>query len=214
MLNGVDVDEWSPETDKHLVRRYGRRDVAAGKAANKKALQKELGLPEDPDAPLFAFIGRLDPQKGADLVLQAAPWLIHRGAQVVLLGSGDPRLEDGLRALEAAHPAAARGWVGFNVPFSHRLTAAADVLLMPSVFEPCGLNQMYAFLAGTPVVAHATGGLRDTVIPYDPNDDGDAATSTGWTFSPCNVDAFIASLGHALEMYREHPEAFARLRDR
>ena len=212
VLNGVDVDEWSPATDKHLYRKYTAATVAEGKAANKAALQKELGLPVNPDAPLFAFIGRLDPQKGADLVLGAAPWLVSQGAQVVLLGSGDPRLEDGLRSLEAAHPEAARAWVGFNVPFSHRLTAAADILLMPSVFEPCGLNQMYAFLAGTPVVAHATGGLRDTVIPYDPLDETNG--STGWTFSPCNVDAFIAACGHALTMYRDHPDAFARLRAR
>jgi starch synthase len=212
VLNGVDVEEWSPATDKHLYKRYTAATVAEGKAANKAALQKELGLPVDAGAPLFAFIGRLDPQKGADLVLAAAPWLVAQGAQVVLLGSGDPRLEAGLRGLEAAHPAAARAWVGFNVPFSHRLTAAADVLLMPSVFEPCGLNQMYAFLAGTPVVAHATGGLRDTVVPYDPEDEANG--STGWTFSPCTTDAFAAACGHALTMYRDHPDAFARLRAR
>ena len=212
VLNGVDVEEWSPATDKHLYKKYDASTVEEGKAANKAALQKELGLPIKPDAPLFAFIGRLDPQKGADLVLMAAPWLVSQGAQVVLLGSGDPRLEDGLRSLEAAHPESARAWVGFNVPFSHRLTAAADVLLMPSVFEPCGLNQMYAFLAGTPVVAHATGGLRDTVVPYDPLDETNG--STGWTFSPCNAEAFIAACGHALTMYRDHPDAFGRLRAR
>ena len=141
-----------------------------------------------------------------------------------------------MRWLEAAHPDAARGWVGFNVPMSHKITAAADLLLMPSRFEPCGLNQLYAMKYGTVPVAHATGGLRDTVIPFNPWDGklpymekcarhlhmlyGDinlataSGTGTGWTFTPCTTEAFIAALANSLETFREHPDSFRALQER
>ena len=205
VLNGIDTVVWSPATDKHIVRRYTASTLREGKAANKAALQKELGLPVRPDVPLLGFIGRLDYQKGADLVLEASHWLADHGAQLVCLGTGDADLEAGMRWLETAFPDQARGWVGFDVPFSHRVTAAADILLMPSRFEPCGLNQLYAMAYGTVPVAHSTGGLRDTVVPYDPAaEDG----TTGWTFSPCTTPAFIGALGHALLTYKEYPDAF------
>ena len=122
-----------------------------------------------------------------------------QGAQVVCLGTGDPMLESGLQWMEGEFPNAARGWVGFNVPFSHRLTAAADVLLMPSRFEPCGLNQLYAMRYGTVPVAHATGGLRDTVKTFDPyNPDG----TTGWAFEGCTAEALQEAIWNALQTYR------------
>lgn len=122
-----------------------------------------------------------------------------QGAQIVCLGTGDPALEDGLRWMESEFPQSARGWVGFNVPFSHRLTAAADILLMPSRFEPCGLNQLYAMHYGTVPVAHATGGLRDTVKTFDPyNPEG----TTGWAFEEFSEDSFKHAIWNALETYR------------
>ena len=204
IVNGIDPNEWNPRVDTHLAAapgyvNYDDVGVAAGKAACKAAMQAELGLPVNPNAPMVAFIGRLDGQKGADLVLAVAPWLIEQGCQVVCLGTGDPALEarllaavvspclaaldgrrrppppargsgflprnnkspsqpssspppprthtryptneqDGLKWLEGTYPKSARGWVGFNVAVSHRLTAAADMLLMPSRFEPCGVR--------------------------------------------------------------------------
>jgi starch synthase len=207
IVNGIEEAEWDPSTDRDIAPNYSAATLREGKAANKRALQRELGLPEDPDAPLLAFIGRLDYQKGADLILQAAPWIMQQGCQLVCLGSGTPDLEGGLRWLEAAYPNQARGWVGFNVALSHRITAAADLLLMPSRFEPCGLNQMYAMAYGTVPIAHKTGGLADTVVDFDPFAEG-GAKGTGWTFSPCDASGLISATGHALQTYREHRDEF------
>ena len=194
VVNGVDVDEWNPATDPHLAANYDVRDgsdaVDAGKVANKLALQRELGLEEDPRAPLVGFIGRLDHQKGVDVLLAAVPGLVARGAQVVMLGSGDPGLEHGLRVMEQNHRGRAVGWVGFSVPTSHRITAAADILAMPSRFEPCGLNQLYALRYGAIPVAHATGGLKDTVKP-----------SVGFPFKPCDQNALSAAMDRCLDAY-------------
>jgi glycosyltransferase involved in cell wall biosynthesis len=152
--NGIDYSEWSPQADAFLDGDgYSRYDPStpgwrAGKAACKAALQAELGLPVNPDAPLLAFIGRLDHQKGADLIMDSFDWLMGEGCQLVLLGSGRHDLEDGLRRLEGARPDQCRAWVGFSVAMAHRMTAGADMLLMPSRFEPCGLNQLYAMVSG------------------------------------------------------------------
>jgi len=208
IVNGIEEAEWDPATDKDIARNYTAATLREGKAANKLALQRELGLPEDPDAPLLAFIGRLDYQKGADLILQAAPRILQEQggrAQLVCLGSGTADLEGGLRWLEAAYPTQARGWVGFNVALSHRITAAADMLLMPSRFEPCGLNQLYAMAYGTVPIAHKTGGLADTVVDFDPFADG-GPKGTGWTFSPCDAQGLAAAAGNALRTYGEHRE--------
>ena len=141
VTNGVDIAEWDPTTDPDLPAHYGP-GAMAGKAACKAALQAELGFAVDPDAPLVGWIGRLDYQKGPDLVLEAASGLAQRGVQTVMLGSGSPELEARMAAAEAAHPAHFRGWRGFSVPVAHRIIAGADLLLMPSRFEPCGLNQV------------------------------------------------------------------------
>lgn len=208
VVNGVDTNEWDPATDPHLPANYsvevargesvvnvetGRvvLDPRAGKAACKRALQIELGLREDPDAPLIGFIGRLDGQKGVDVLLESVPRLVELGAQIVLLGSGDPGLEDGLRGVEHRFRGSAVGWVGFSVPVSHRITAAVDILAMPSRFEPCGLNQLYALRYGTAPVAHKTGGLRDTVT-----------SDVGFPFAPCESTALTEAMERAIKVYR------------
>ena len=166
-------------------------DVARGKAACKAALQRELGLEVDPNAPLVGFIGRLDYQKGVDVLLDVVPHIVHNGGQVVMLGSGDPGLEHGMRTMEQNHRGRAVGWVGFSVPMSHKITAASDILAMPSRFEPCGLNQLYALRYGTLPVAHATGGLRDTV-----------RGRVGWPFAPCEPGALRRAMDRAMETYK------------
>eukprot|EP00892_Ulva_mutabilis_P008623 jgi/Ulvmu1/6132/UM027_0110.1 len=213
VLNGIDYAEWDPATDAHLPANYSLDDLPElkGKAACKRAMQEELHLPVNPDVPLLAFIGRLDSQKGADLILQAAPWIVQEGAQLVCLGTGDPVLESGLRWMESEFPNNARGWVGFNVPFSHRLTAAADVLLMPSRFEPCGLNQLYAMRYGTIPVAHATGGLRDTVKTFDPTS---PEGTTGWAFEGCDVDSLKGAIWNAMSTYKSDKTAWQGLQRR
>ncbi|MEW5307760.1 MAG: hypothetical protein WDW36_010136 [Sanguina aurantia] len=208
ITNGIDTDEWDPASDPHLPVNYDASSFRAGKAACKAALQAELGLPVDAAIPLIAFIGRLDPQKGADILLEAAPGILSQNnVQLVCLGSGSKDLEDGLRWLEGAYPTQARGWVGFNVPFSHKLTAAADILVMPSRFEPCGLNQLYAMRYGTVPVAHKTGGLKDTVIDFNPW----KKEGTGWTYTSCDQGGLKHAVGMALLTLKNHPEDFEAL---
>ena len=157
---------WNPRRDRALPARYSPRDLA-GKVECKAALQRELGLEEDPSAPLFGMIGRLDPQKGFDLALDAAASLVADGAQLVLLGAGQQHLVDRARALAEAHPTAFSANLGFDDPLARRIYAGADLILMPSRFEPCGLAQMIAFRYGTIPVVRRTGGLADTVIDLD-----------------------------------------------
>ncbi|KAG2432682.1 hypothetical protein HYH02_006667 [Chlamydomonas schloesseri] len=208
IVNGIDTDEWNPATDPHLAATYDTTNFVEGKAKCKMELQRELGLPVNEHIPLIAFIGRLDPQKGADILLQAAPNLLrYNNVQLVCLGSGNKDLEDGLRWLEGEFRDRARGWVGFNVPFSHKLTAAADILLMPSRFEPCGLNQLYAMRYGAVPVAHKTGGLRDTVLDFNPW----AQEGTGWTYTSCDAQGLLHAVGMALLTYNNHKDDFRKL---
>lgn len=207
VLNGIDEAEWNPSSDPHLVMNYTRRTAEKGKAACKAAMQQEMGLPERPEAPLVVFVGRLDQQKGADLVIQAAPWMADQGAQLIMLGTGRKDLEYGLAAAEDERRDAVRGYVGFNSDLAHRMIAAADILVMPSRFEPCGLNQLFALRYGTVPVVHATGGLGDSVQHFNPFE----GTGTGWTFDSCDVDAFIHALGCALDTYYQYPDSWREL---
>lgn len=216
VANGIDEAEWDPATDPFLkgdgYALYARTDAdwAASKAACKAALQKELGLPVKPATPLVGFIGRLDYQKGVDLITESGDHIVGNGVQLVLLGSGTVPLENALRALEGRHRDAARGWVGFSVAMSHRITAGVDILLMPSRFEPCGLNQMYAMRYGTVPVVHAVGGLRDTVQQFNPFED----VGTGWTFSPADAGHMNEALFNAVRTYRDFPATFRGIQQR
>ncbi|OVA14714.1 Glycosyl transferase [Macleaya cordata] len=213
ITNGIDVSEWNPASDEHLPFHYSMNDLS-GKLQCKTALQKELGLPIRPDCPVIGFIGRLDYQKGIDLIEAAMPELMQLDVQFIMLGSGNSRMEDWMRATESAYKDKFRGWVGFNVPISHRITAGADILLMPSRFEPCGLNQLYAMRYGTVPVVHCTGGLRDTVENFDPFAQEGRAQGTGWTFSPLAKDSMLGVLRIAIETYREHKSSWEGLMKR
>ncbi|KAL4856848.1 Granule-bound starch synthase 2 [Chlorella vulgaris] len=173
VVNGIDYSEWNPTTDPHLkTDGYCNYDVDTLDKKNqcKMALQKELGLPVDANIPMLGFIGRLDYQKGVDLIRDNYEWLMSENVQLVLLGSGRDDLETALRDMESRNSNKCRGWVGFSVKMAHRITAGCDILMMPSRFEPCGLNQLYAMAYGTVPVVHAVGGLRDTVKPFNPFD--------------------------------------------
>ncbi|KAK9724826.1 hypothetical protein RND81_05G101200 [Saponaria officinalis] len=215
IINGIDVNEWNPSTDAHIPAPYSIDDPS-GKVECKIALQKELGLPVKPECPLIGFIGRLDYQKGIDIIQAAIPELMQDDVQFVMLGSGDSKYENWMRTTEARYKDKFRGWVGFNVPISHRITAGCDILLMPSRFEPCGLNQLYAMRYGTVPVVHCTGGLRDTVETYNPfsiGPDG-TGTGTGWAFAPLAKDTMLAALRNALKTYREYKPSWAGLMKR
>lgn len=205
VLNGVD-DAWNPATDPHLAANYDAGDLS-GKAACKAALQREFGLPLRPEVPLLGVVARLDAQKGIDLLMEVAPWLMQHDVQLVILGSGGRRYEEFVQHLARMWPQKARGWVGFSEPIAHRVEAGADLFLMPSRFEPCGLNQMYSMRYGTVPVVHATGGLADTVETFDPAED----RGTGWAFHRFDADAFIEALGWALLTFTRFPDAWRRI---
>ncbi|VAI82794.1 unnamed protein product [Triticum turgidum subsp. durum] len=193
------------------------RIVTVSQAKCKAELQKELGLPVREDVPLLdsqiGFIGRLDYQKGIDLIKMAIPELMREDVQFVMLGSGDPIFEGWMRSTESSYKDKFRGWVGFSVPVSHRITAGCDILLMPSRFEPCGLNQLYAMQYGTVPVVHGTGGLRDTVETFNPFG-AKGEEGTGWAFSPLTVDKMLWALRTAMSTFREHKPSWEGLMKR
>jgi starch synthase len=159
ILNGVDYEEWNPETDRHLPANYSARDLS-GKRACKLALLDEMGLPPDPDWPLIGIVSRFAQQKGMDLVAKIAPLA---DAALVVLGSGEAPLENAFRSLALSYPDRIAARIGYDDGLAHRIEAGADIFLMPSRYEPCGLNQIYSLRYGTVPIVHATGGLEDTV---------------------------------------------------
>jgi starch synthase len=212
LLNGVDTQVWNPATDPHLARRYDQGCVTEGKRANKAALQARTGLQAEPGTPLFGLVSRLTEQKGIDLVLEVLPWLVEtQGAQFVALGQGDKAFEARLQALAARHPGRVAVTVGFEEALAHQIEAGADAFLMPSRFEPCGLNQMYSLLYGTPPVVHATGGLADSVVDAEAADDD---TATGFVFREPTAPALQAVLQRAIDLFRGDPPAWLRLQQR
>jgi starch synthase len=206
ILNGIDDAVWDPATDPHLPARYRAGDLA-GKARCKRALQAELGLEVDDDAPLLGVVSRLAEQKGFDLLAVALPPALEGwDAELAVLGSGEERYERWVRELEARFPGRVGARVGFDEGLAHRIEAGADVFLMPSRFEPCGLNQLYSLRYGTVPIVHATGGLDDSVAEFDPA----TGTGTGFKFTPYTPDAFLAALERALRTRRD-PALWARL---
>lgn len=214
IVNGVDTKDWNPQFDVHLksdgYTNYTLETLQTGKPQCKAALQKELGLPVREDVPIISFIGRLDHQKGIDLIAEAIPWMMDQDVQLVMLGTGRPDLEQMLTQFECQHNNKIRGWVGFSVKMAHRITAGADILLMPSRFEPCGLNQLYAMNYGTIPVVHAVGGLRDTVKPFNPFEE----SGLGWTFDSAEANRLIHALGNCLWTYREYKKSWEGLQQR
>jgi starch synthase len=197
ILNGIDVVRWDPSRDPHLSAHYGPGDLA-GKAVCKAALQRELGLPQRARVPLVGMIGRLAEQKGVDLVLEALPEILAMDVQVAALGSGRPDWEEALARLARERPGRLAVRIGFDEVLAHRIEAGADLFLMPSRFEPCGLNQMYSLRYGTVPVVRAVGGLEDTVEDYD-----GARRGTGFKFQEYQARALLTALRRALDVWRD-----------
>jgi starch synthase len=201
ILNGVDYNEWNPEHDPHIARPYSANDLS-GKRACKQALLAEYGLPQDNlDRPLLAIISRFAAQKGFDILADAASRLLQEDVNLVVLGSGDLPYESMFRALAQAYPEKVGLRVGYDTALSHRIEAGADMFLMPSRYEPCGLNQIYSLKYATVPVVRATGGLDDTI------DD-----STGFKFRDYSGDALLETVRLALKAYQDLNQWVQRMR--
>ena len=208
IVNGVDRAIWNPATDSVLAETFDDATVEVGKPACKAALQRRVGLPERPDVPMFAQIGRLDPQKGWDLVADVADDLLDRDVQMVVLGEGQPRYHELLQRLSARHPGKVRVVLEFLPKLAHQIEAGADLFLMPSLYEPCGLNQIYSLAYGTIPIVHATGGLIDTVIDATPDTLADG-TATGFSFDRPTAEGLASAIDRALALW---PDRAAWLR--
>lgn len=197
IVNGIDYEIWNPATDTKIAKQYSVNNVKGGKKANKLALQKELGLEEDENKFVIGLISRLTDQKGLDLVNAIFEQLIDGNTQFVLIGTGDPGYEDMFRYYEGAH----KGTVSSNIMYSderaHKVYAAADVMLVPSRFEPCGLTQLIAFRYGALPIVRETGGLKDTVQPYNEYEE----TGNGFSFDQYRADLLLNAINYAKTVY-------------
>ena len=201
IANGIDDTVWNPAADPAVLTPYSARRLPA-KAANKTALQVELGLHVRVDAPLFCVVSRLTTQKGLDLLLGALPRLLARGAQLAVLGSGDRSLEDGFRRAAETHPGQVAVHIGYDEPLSHRLQAGADAIIVPSRFEPCGLTQLYGLRYGTLPVVSRVGGLADTVVDANESALRDGV-ATGFQFSPVDAWHLSSALDRACDLFAD-----------
>jgi len=198
IVNGIDTDVFDPATDRSIPARYSATDTR-GKVNDKAALQKELGLAINARTPIFGVIGRLVEQKGIDILSAIAPEILRTGAQIVVLGTGEPKYEAMWRDLAARHPGTLSLTLGFDAGLAQRIYAGSDMFLMPSRFEPCGLGQLISFRYGTIPVVRSVGGLADTVRDAD----ADAKRGTGFAFSHYTAEALSDAVRRALRTYRD-----------
>ncbi len=203
ILNGIDERLWDPSSDKALPARFSVNDLE-GKRECKRALQKELRLAQRSDVPLIGIVTRLSWQKGSDVVAQALDRILAQGTQVVMLGAGDPELEEFFRVRSLLGGDRFRSVIGYNDGLSHRIEAGSDLFLMPSRFEPCGLNQMYSQRYGTLPIVRATGGLDDTVEQCN-EETGQGTGFKLWDLSP---QSLADTVGWAARVYRDQPKLF------
>ena len=205
ILNGVDDAVWNPATDTHIARNFDAARATSGKGACKAALQRELGLAEDPEAPLFVLVSRLAEQKGLPLVLEGLDALLTQGGQLALLGSGEEWLARAFTERAAAAPAQLSVTIGYDEALSHRFFAGGDVTLVPSAFEPCGLTQLYGLRYGALPLVHGVGGLADTVTDCSLENMADGSAS-GFVFEPFSAAAYQRALRRAFALYARGPD--------
>ena len=211
ITNGIDTNTFNPETDPALPAHYNAETFVEGKAAVKAALQEEVGLPVKPNVPLMVMVTRLAGHKGLDLLCYIARRLMwEEDAQLLILGTGEPQYETFFKDLAEQFPEQVAAKITFNLKLASRIYAGADIYLMPSKSEPCGLSQMNAMRYGTVPVVHATGGLKDTVPPADEKGEN----GLGFTFQSYNADDFMAALKRCLNLYNNDPAAFRALQKR
>ncbi len=201
ILNGIDTGEWDPQTDQHLPHHFSSTRMT-GKADNKHALQSKMGLNVEPDVPLLGVVSRFTHQKGLDLLLEIAPLLTELPVQLVMLGSGEANMQQAARDLSHRYPGKIAAHIGFSEELSHLIEAGADLFIMPSRFEPCGLNQLYSQRYGTPPIVHATGGLADSVVDCTPETLKDGSAS-GFVFSGMTAENLFTTIKRAVDLYHD-----------
>ncbi|OGI50417.1 MAG: starch synthase [Candidatus Muproteobacteria bacterium RIFCSPHIGHO2_12_FULL_60_33] len=200
ILNGIDDSEWDPARDRFIGKPYSARQPG-NKAANKLALQREFGLPQETDTPLIGMVGRLVQQKGIDLILDTLPGLMHRPLQLVVLGSGETAYEVSLRKQVQRYPHRLAVRIGYDEGLAHRIEAGADMFLMPSRFEPCGLNQLYSLRYGTIPIVRRVGGLANTVVNAT-DENIKSGKATGIVFKDARAGALLAAVDRALALQK------------
>jgi starch synthase len=210
IVNGVDYSVWDPANDPNLAANYDVDLVFDKKPANKAAVQAEYGLPQRPDVPLFGIVARLVEQKGVSLLVQSARELFAEDVQVVVLGEGDPAVHDQLTAIRNQFPQKLGLRIGFDEGLAHRIEAGTDAFLMPSHYEPSGLNQLYSLRYGSVPVVRAVGGLFDTITDCTPQSLANH-TATGFRFGPYTPHAFQHAVHRAIKVYRDKPEVWQQL---
>ncbi len=211
IINGVDYTKWNPATDRVLATNYTSSDFVSGKKVCKRALQREFGLSEEEACPLVGFVGRLAGQKGLDIVIPVIrEWVAAGDLQWVFLGTGEKALERALRELAAENPGRVGVIIDFSDPLAHRIEAGADMFIMPSKYEPCGLNQLYSLKYGTVPVVHETGGLADTVV--DATEEAlSEGTATGFSFEAHTSTDFARALQRARDCFLNHQDQWHQM---
>lgn len=208
VLNGADYSQWDPAVDPHIASRYDAADIS-GKARCKAALQSEVSLPASAYTPMIGTVARLVEQKGFDLLAAALDGIVAMGVQVVILGTGDPIFEEEFRRAEKRWPAQVRVVIGFDDGLAHRIEAGADIFLMPSRFEPSGLNQLYSLRYGTPPVVRRTGGLADSIVDATA-ENLRYGRANGFVFDDYTPEALVGAVARATAAYRD-PSVWRRL---
>ncbi len=201
IVNGVDKYMWNPKIDSYLSRKYDSTSLS-DKFLNKEHLLKKIGLPIRHSTPLIGMISRLSEQKGIHLLLEAADRLFAEDLQLIILGEGDPTLQDALRNLRNLYPDKIGIKIGFDDELAHLIEAGSDMFLMPSLFEPCGLNQLYSFIYGSVPIVRSTGGLADTVKEYN----SDTSEGNGFTFHDFTADAILDAVHRAISLFKDREQ--------
>ncbi|MBQ9251474.1 MAG: glycogen synthase [Clostridia bacterium] len=200
IVNGIDVEQWDPQADQLLPVSYGREEILSRKGENKRALQRRLGLQEDEGKLLLGLVSRLTDQKGLDLVDAVFEQMLDENTQIIVLGTGDPRYENAFRYFESVHKGQVSACIMYDESLSHQIYGGVDALLVPSLFEPCGLTQLIAMRYGTVPIVRETGGLKDTVEPYNEY----TGEGNGFTFDRYEADLLLDAVRRAREVYFQH----------
>jgi len=207
ILNGVDYEEWSPENDPYIAKTYTVKSYKKGKAACKKDLQAAMGLPQRADVPLFGVVSRMVKQKGTDIIAEAIHRILALDVQFVMVGNGEPWAHFYFGDIAARYPEKFKCFIGYDNALAHKVEAGADFFVMPSAFEPCGLNQMYSLAYGTPPIVRATGGLEDSVENFDEQ----RLAGDGFKFYTLTANALYDTIGWAVYTYYNSPKGMQAL---